>query len=82
MQELKRALVLTFPFGGESTSRALSTLISRINDVGGAKSQLLLEQPFFAVLTSCVCPHLSHNCCRVSTGLVPTLTVERTLNTL
>lgn len=32
MQQLKRALVLTFPFGGESTSSALSTLISGISD--------------------------------------------------
>lgn len=64
MQELKRALVLTFPCGGEGTSSAVSTLISRINDIHAARTaNLLSEQPFFAVLTSCVCPHLSDNCC-------------------
>lgn len=69
MQELKRALVLTFPFGGESTSSALSTLISRINDVAPVGTAFLCRPDIMCLPASLpqllLCVHrLNANCNR------------------
>lgn len=74
MQQLKRALVLTFPFEGESTSSALITLISRISDEHPAPVGTASLRPHLV----CLPASLTHTTVAVCPQA---LAAERTSNT-